>query len=108
MDDFDFQFSRQAEHVSVFYDGQFYLGQVLHVHSPTLADVTFMASNGKQNIFKWPQADDIDQVAAKYVFDSGFSMFPQNRTWFVEQGRWGVILSRWSAFNKLFVDADWS
>ena len=53
--------------MAVFYDRDFYVGLVLQVHNPDFADVTFMTSTGKDNIFKWPQSEDIDQVAAKYV-----------------------------------------
>ena len=90
--------------MAVFYDRDFYIGQVLQVHNPDFADVTFTTSTGNDNIFKWPQSEDIDQVAAKYVFDSDFEVVPKNRTWQIDSVRWGVLLARWNTFRKLFVD----
>ena len=67
-----------------------------------------MTSTGNDNIFKWPQSEDIDQVAAKYVFDSDSEVVPKNRTWQIDSVtvsvRWGVLLARWNTFRKLFVD----
>ena len=63
-----FNFSQQGQTVAVFYYTDFYVGQVLQVHNPDFADVTLMTSTGKDNIFKWPQSEDTDQVAAKYVW----------------------------------------
>lgn len=102
--DFSFHFSQQGQTVAVFYDRDFYVGQVLQVHNPDFADVTFMTSTGNDNIFKWPQSEDIDQVAAKYVFDFDFEVVPKNRTWQIDSVRWGVLLARWNTFRKLFVD----
>ena len=58
------------ERLAVFYVSELYIGQVLQVHSPEVADVSFMTSPGKDNLFKWPQAEDIEKVAAKFVIDS--------------------------------------
>ena len=69
--------------MAVFYDRDFYVGPVLQVHNPDFA-VTFMTSTGNDNIFKWPQSEDIDQVAAKYVFDFDFEVVPKNRTWQID------------------------
>ena len=102
--DFSFNFSQQGQTVAVFYDRDFYVGLVLQVHNPDFADVTFMTSTGNNNIFKWPQSEDIDQVAAKYVFDSDSEVVPKNRTWQTDSVRWGVLLARWNTFRKLFVD----
>ena len=102
--DFSFNFSQQGQTVAVFYDRDFYVGQVLQVHNPDFADVTFITSTDNNNIFKWPQSEDIDQVAAKYVFDSDFEVVPKNRTWQIDSVRWGVLLACWNTFRKLFVD----
>ena len=102
--DFSFNFSQQGQTVAVFYDRDVYVGLVLQVHNPDFADVTFMTSTGNDNIFKWPQSEDIDQVAAKYVFDSDSEVVPKNRTWQIDSVRWGVLLARWNTFGKLFVD----
>ena len=102
--DFSFNFSQQGQTVAVFYDINFYVGLVLQVHNPDFADITFMTSTGNNNIFMWPQSEDIDQVAAKYVFDSDSEVVPKNRTWQIDSVRWGVLLAHWNTFRKLFVD----
>ena len=86
--DFSFNFSLQGQTVAVFYDRDFYVGLVLQVHNPDFADVTFMTSFGNDNIFKWPQSEDIDQVAAKCVFDSDSEVVPKNWTWQTDSVRW--------------------
>ena len=77
--------------MAVFYDRNFYVGLVLQVHNPDFADITFMTSTGNNNIFMWPQSEDIDQVAAKYVSDSDFEVVPKNRTWQIDSVRWGRL-----------------
>ena len=91
--------------LAVFYDSEFYIGQVLNIINPNLADVTFMASssNRNENVFKWPEGEDLDQVAAKYVFDSDFEILPRNRAWCVkDNNRWNKLLTRWAVFQNLF------
>ena len=100
--DFAFKFTSHGQTVAVFYDSELYIGQVLQVHSPEVAYVSFMTSPGKDNLFKWPQAEDIDKVAAKFVFDSEFEVLPMNRTWHVEKVRWGVLLAQWHTYQRLF------
>ena len=87
--DFSFNFSQQGQ--TVFYDRDFYVGQVLQVHNPDFADVTFMTRTGNDNIFKWPQSKDTDQVAAKYVFDSDSEVVPKNRTWQIDSVPLGML-----------------
>ena len=77
--------------MAVFYDRDFYVGQVLKVHNPDFADVTFMTRTGNDNIFKWPQSEDTDQVAAKYVFDSDSEVVPKNRTWQIDSVPLGML-----------------
>ena len=49
-DDFSFSFTHQGQTVSgVFFDSEFYIGQVLNIINPNLADVTFMASSSNRN-----------------------------------------------------------
>ena len=76
-EDFSFNFSQQGQTVAVFYDRDFYVGQVLQVHNPDFADVTFMTRTGNDNIFKWPQSEDTDQVAAKYVLILTLKLCPR-------------------------------
>lgn len=102
-EDFTFAFTHQGQTVAVFYNREFYIGQVLNVINPDLADVTFMTSKGLENIFKWPGGEDIDQVAAKFVFDYDFDITLRNRTWNVEDSnRWNRLLARWTAYQNLF------
>ena len=79
--------------MAVFYDRDFYAGQALQVHNPDFADVTFMTNAGNDNIFKWTQSEDIDQVAAKYAFDFDFEVVLKNRTWQIDSVRWGVLFA---------------
>ena len=104
-EDFSFSFTHQGQTVAVFYDSEFYIGQVLNIINPNLADVTFMASssNRNENVFKWPEGEDLDQVAGKYVFDSEFEILHRNRAWCVkDNNRWNKLLTRWAAFQNLF------
>ncbi|KAK7480221.1 hypothetical protein BaRGS_00028497 [Batillaria attramentaria] len=73
--DFRLLFLHQGQTVAVFYDKSFYVGQVLKVHNKDLAEVTFMTSKGNTNVFKWPQAEDLEILN----------------------------MSRWAAFQKMFV-----
>lgn len=77
--------------MAVFYDRDFYVGQVLQVHNPDLSDVTFMISAG--NLAKLLQN----------MFGFGFEVVPKNGTWQIDGVRWGVLLACWNAFKKLFV-----
>lgn len=80
-----FTFSQQGEWVAVFYDEEFYIGQVVNIANDQQADVQFLERCSLSNAkFRWPRKDDIDTVDAKYVFSSNFEVTTSNgRVWTV-------------------------
>ena len=101
-DDFHFLFKHQGQTVAVFYDTQFYIGQVLSVESPTMANITFMSRKDNTILFKWPEVEDLDQVSSLHVIYADFEIFPQNRAWQLQSAAWAALQSRWAAFQKFF------
>ena len=101
-DDFHSLFKHQGQTVAVFYNTQFYIGQVLSVESPTMANITFMSRKDNTNLFKWPEVEDLDQVSSLHVIYADFEIFPQNRTWQLQSAAWAALQSRWAAFQKFF------
>ena len=77
--DFSFNFSQQGQTVAVFYDRDFYVGQVLQVHNPGFADVTFMTSTGNDNIFKWPQSEDMTKLLQNMCLIPTLKLCPRTR-----------------------------
>ncbi|KAL3881059.1 hypothetical protein ACJMK2_033255 [Sinanodonta woodiana] len=83
-----FQFRHQGVWVAVYYDDQYYIGQVLEVHQPDLALVQFLCQiKTKTDFFKWPASDDIAEVKSCFVFDWDFIVQPvssDGRSWKVD------------------------
>ena len=78
-----YQFTTQGQWVAVFYDVEFYVGQVLEVKSPSEAVVTFLQTCGlNSSVLRWPSSPDIDTVSSKYIFATDFDMTTKNaRIW---------------------------
>ena len=77
-----FEFSRQGEFVAVFYDNEYYVGQVLSFENKTEGKVSFLDKcRIKKNTFRWTDSNTVEDVSAVYVFDWGFDMIPNGRFW---------------------------
>ena len=100
--DFNFEFQQQGETVAVYYENDFYIGQVINILNPDQADINFLSSKGNTNEFRWPRSEDIDCVEAKFVFYSGFELLPKNRTWHIDTEGWNSLQARWKAYQQLF------
>ena len=81
-------FSRQGEWVAVYYNDDFYIGQVVDVHSPTEATVKYLRkANGRADYFKWPLVEDVAKTNVFYVFRSNLEVVPVSsdfRVWKVD------------------------
>ena len=101
-DDFDFKFTRSGTRVAVFYDGDFYLGEVTAVESDDLATVNFMERCLIRNeAYRWPHRVDETQVSAKYVFCANFELTTTNgRVWLLQDS--DSVLERFATYKELF------
>jgi hypothetical protein len=97
---FQFQFANQGQSVAVFYDEGFHIGQTLQIHSPELADISFMEQREKQNKFKWPASDAIEQVSARFVFFADFDILEHHRLWVLQKADWDLLNRRWHQFLR--------
>lgn len=70
-----FSFKTQGQWVCVFYDNNYYIGQVLDIKNEETADVKFLEkTRGRCDFFKWPACEDIAEVDAKFVFSWDFEV----------------------------------
>ena len=84
---FDGSFQRQGETVAVHYDQRLYIGEVLQVHDPSKATVTFLCQDLDRNSFYWPSSLDLDEIDKKYVVQWGVELIPNGqraRKWCVQ------------------------
>ena len=64
-----FTFQCQGQWVAVYYDNQFYIGQVFDIKNADTADIKFLEqTKGRKDFFRWPANEDIAEVHAQYVF----------------------------------------
>ena len=71
----------QGQAIAVYYDNNFYLGEVLQSHEDDTAEVSFMDQVPNKNIFRWKH-EDIDVVHKKFVFLWNVRLASQNgRSW---------------------------
>ena len=70
-DDLPFSFSGQGQWVATCYDEQFFIGQVIEVHSPQSAVVQYLEElKGRSNPFKWPKVEDVAETdSILYAFE---------------------------------------
>ena len=65
---------QQGETVAIYYDEDFYVGQVLEVQDEgCMASISFMSKVRNKNVFVWPEVEDIASVEAKFVVFLGCS-----------------------------------
>ena len=70
--------------MAVYFNERFYIGQVIEVENPQLAQVQYMLqSNARKDCFKWPSVDDVADTEAYFVFEWDFEVIPVNRYWMV-------------------------
>lgn len=83
-----FAFSRQGQWLAVFYDNDFYLGQVIEVKGEETAVVQFLEKTaGRKDYFRWPHKV-VSDVIKDYVFAWDFEVLPvsqQGRVWRVPE-----------------------
>ena len=71
----------QGQVIAVYYDNNFYLGEVLQSHEDDTAEMSFMDQVPNKNIFRWKH-EDIDVVHKKFVFVWNVRLASQNgRSW---------------------------
>jgi hypothetical protein len=74
-----FHFTEQGTWVAVYYDDDYYIGQVVQVLKETKAVINFMQKCGvRKNLLKWPTSPDVDEVDASYVIAWGIPITTQN------------------------------
>lgn len=70
-----FTFEKQGQWVSVFFDDQYYVGQVIEVKSGDTALVKFLEkTKGRCDFFRWPACEDIAEIERKFVFSWDFNV----------------------------------
>ncbi|KAL5015088.1 hypothetical protein ScPMuIL_009358 [Solemya velum] len=82
-----FEFECQGTRVAVYYDDDYYIGEVVEVTSKTSGNITFMAKCGlkKKSLYRWPVVVNIDNIDSRFVIDWDFNMTTTNgRMWAVE------------------------
>ncbi|GFS27350.1 nucleoprotein TPR-like [Elysia marginata] len=73
----EFKFQAGNSWVAVYYDEQFYVGQVINIISADSAEIKFLEqTKANEEYFRWPRADDIAVVDAKFVFAWNFDVAP--------------------------------
>lgn len=79
-------FTAQGETVAVYFDNKFYVGEVLDVkEGGGEAVISFLAQVRNQNVFVWPQKEDIADIQARFVLVWDVQMKTTNgRNWFTE------------------------
>ena len=90
MQDSTFAFSAQGQWVAVYFDNDFYIGQVVNISSCDKACVKYMTScSARPSCYKWPQPEDIAETAAHFVFSWDFDVVPTagGRLWEVASTR---------------------
>ena len=89
----DFKFTGQGLWVAVVYESdtlkgsEFYIGQVVDVHSEDRGTVNFLQQCGvKDSLFKFPSSPDIEtDVSSEFVFAWDFNVGSTNgRIWSIE------------------------
>ena len=64
-----FAFTEQGEWVSVYFDNQFYVGQVIEVHNPLEATIQYLEqTKGCKDYFRYPKSEDVARTQAEFVF----------------------------------------
>ena len=73
-----FEFTNQGQFIAMYYDTDFYIGQVPSVKTKQEAEVSFMEKcSVKGNVFQWCKSD-VDTVTAEFMFDWNFDMNSNN------------------------------
>jgi len=84
-----FAFQHQGQWVAVFYDDQFYIGQVVHVMNKDMAMVNYLErTTGRSDYFKWPRVEDLAETSSCYVFRWDLDVNPVSsnlRMWHVAE-----------------------
>ena len=78
-----FTFRQVGQHVAVFYDETFHIGDVINILNEDEAEIRFMKkSSVNKNIYIWPQKEDKDVVDSMFVFAWDFDVeTSKGRTW---------------------------
>ena len=99
-----YEFTRQGEWVAVFYDSNFYIGQVIEVQSEGTATVQYLTkAKGHPSYFRWPSVDDVCSTSAEFVFRWNLDISPVGnncRLWQVEAVQ--DITNAYDRINKPF------
>lgn len=87
--DEEFSFQQQTQWVAVFFDDDFYIGQVLDIKDKDTAVVTYLERARKKqgSLYRWPAIEDISETAAQYVFRWSLDVMPvanSGRLWHVD------------------------
>ncbi|GFO27461.1 hypothetical protein PoB_005396600 [Plakobranchus ocellatus] len=72
-----FEFQKVSSWVAVYYDDQFYIGQVTDIASPESAEIKFLEqTKANEEYLRWPRTNDIAIDDAKFVFAWDFDVPP--------------------------------
>ena len=84
-DGFLFTFTRTGQHVAVFYDSTFHIGDVIKVFDEDQGEISFMKKSViNNNTYVWPQQEDRETIDNMFVFAWDFDVTTTNgRIWTV-------------------------
>jgi hypothetical protein len=82
-----YKFRQQGTWVAVYYDDNFYLGQVVQIVNEEGGEVQFLERCGlSKKAFRWPVREDISFIKSQYVFSNDIEVTTQNlRTLLISQ-----------------------
>lgn len=84
-----FQFSRQGQWLAVYYDDQYYIGEVINFIGQESSVVQFLEkTTGRKDYFWWPRREDVAEIQSCYVFSWDFEVLPvsnDGRVWQVPE-----------------------
>ena len=98
----EFNFTKQGQNVAVYFDDDFYIGQVVSIESPQVGDVKFMDKCGLEtNVYKWPRSDVTENIASMFVFSWDFELSTSNgRMW--QLGEYTSVSKKYELYKELF------
>ena len=98
----EFNFTKQGQNVAVYFDDDFYIGQVVSIETPQVGDVKFMDKCGLEtNVYKWPRSDATENIASMFVFSWDFELSTSNgRMW--QLGEYTSVSKKYELYKELF------
>ena len=91
-----------GQNVAVYFDDDFYIGQVVSIETPQVGDIKFMDKCGLEtNVYKWPRSEVTENIASMFVFSWDFELSTSNgRMW--QLGEYTSVSKKYELYKELF------